>query len=372
LLPGKGTIGLDRRLARPGLPESFDPRAVPSWGRPRTPAQCPPGEPRTPQNVRPAWHGAAVRPALRAGLALLWRDRDTIQIGVDPRRAAAFTGVRRAVVMFELLDGSRDRAQVIAEAAKLGVPGATAEKLLTLLAAAGALVDYPAWSLDAVPRELRRLLGPELAAASLAGLDGDGGGQLLARRSATRVVVCGTGRLPAAIAEVLTSAGVAAACGPLTGADARPPGHEQARRADLVVLVGAHPPEPVILLRRSGVPHLAVSAAEAIGVVGPLVRPGVTGCLRCVELTRSDRDPSWPLVLAQLSARRPDPAACDAVLTLAATAQAAAQVLHFIDRPGVPGPAENATLELVQPGWQWRRRSWPPHPACICRPSAAA
>jgi bacteriocin biosynthesis cyclodehydratase domain-containing protein len=313
-----------------------------------------------------------VRPALRAGLALLWRDRDTIQIGVEPRRAAALTGVGTAVTMLELLDGSRDRAQVIAEAGQLGVPAATAERLLTLLAAAGALIDYPARSLDAVPRELRRILRPELATASLARLDGDGGGQALARRSATRVAVCGIGRLPDAIAEVLTTAGVAAARRSPTEADARPPKPAQASRADLVVLVGPHPPEPVILLRRRGIPHLAVSAAEAIGVVGPLVRPGMTGCLRCIELTRSDRDPSWPLVLAQLGARRPDPAACDAVLTLAVTAQAAAQVLQFIDRPGVSGPAENATLELVQPSWQWRRRSWPPHPACICRPAAAA
>jgi hypothetical protein len=313
-----------------------------------------------------------VRPALRAGLALLWRDRDTIQIGVAPRRAAALTGVGTAVAMLELLDGSRDRAQIVAEAGQLGVPAATAERLLTLLAAAGALIDYPARSLDAVPRELRRLLRPELAAASLARLDGDGGGQALARRSSTRVAICGTGRLPDAIAEVLTSAGVAAARGSLTGADAGPPEPVRASRADLVVLVGPQPPEPVILLRRSGIAHLAVSAAEAIGVVEPLVRPGMTGCLRCVELTRSDRDPSWPLVLAQLGARRPDPAACDAVLTLAVTAQAAAQVLQFIDRPGVSGPAENATLELVQPSWQWRRRSWPPHPACICRPAAAA
>jgi hypothetical protein len=313
-----------------------------------------------------------VRPALRAGLALLWRDRDTIQIGVDPRRAAALTGVRTAVVVLEMLDGSRDRTQVIEAAGQLGVPAATAERLLTLLAAAGALIDYPARSLDAVPHELRRLLGPELAAASLARLDGDGGGQLLARRSSTRVVICGAGRLPTAIADVLTSAGVAAARGPLADTDTRTDRHVQTPRPDLAVLVGPQPPEPAILLRRGGVPHLAVSASEAIGVVGPMVRPGVTGCLRCVELARADRDPSWPLVLAQLGARDPDPAACDTVLTMAVTAQAAAQVLHLIDRPGVPGPAENATLELVQPGWQWRRRTWPPHQACICRPGAAA
>jgi hypothetical protein len=26
----------------------------------------------------------------------------------------------------------------------------------------------------------------------------------------------------------------------------------------------------------------------------------------------------------------------------------------------------NGTLELVLPSWQWRRRTWPPHPDCDC------
>jgi hypothetical protein len=26
----------------------------------------------------------------------------------------------------------------------------------------------------------------------------------------------------------------------------------------------------------------------------------------------------------------------------------------------------DGTLELVRPAWQWRRRSWRPHPDCGC------
>jgi bacteriocin biosynthesis cyclodehydratase domain-containing protein len=312
-----------------------------------------------------------MRPALRPGLVPLWRDRDTIQIGVDPRRAAALTGVGAAAGVIELLDGSRDRAQVIAAATELGVPVDLTERMLTLLAAAGMLIDFPAATVRALPRELRQLLLPELAAASLARMDSDGGGQVLARRAAAIVQVAGDGPLPAAIAQVLTSSGVAARPAPL--GPARPPRERAALpAAELVVLTRPHPPERVVQLLRDGIPHLAVSADEAIGIVGPLVRPGATACLRCLDLARADRDPSWPLILAQLSRRRPDPPARDAVLTTAVTAQAAAQVLHFVDRPQLAGPAENATLELVQPGWQWRRRSWPPHPACICRASSAA
>ncbi len=312
-----------------------------------------------------------MRPALRPGLVPLWRDRDTIQIGVDPRRAAALTGVGAAAAVIELLDGSRDRPQVIAAATELGVPVELTERMLTLLAADGMLIDFPAATVRALPCELRQLLLPELAAASLARMDSDGGGQVLARRAAATVHIAGDGPLPAAIAQVLTSSGVSVRRAPL--AAVRPPGERaELPAAALVVLTGLHPPEQVVQLLRDRIPHLAVSADEAIGIVGPLVRPGGTACLRCLDLARTDRDPAWPLILAQLGRRRPDPPARDAVLTMAVTAQAAAQVLHFVERPQLPGPAENATLELVQPGWQWRRRSWPPHPACICRASSAA
>jgi bacteriocin biosynthesis cyclodehydratase domain-containing protein len=124
-------------------------------------------------------------------------------------------------------------------------------------------------------------------------------------------------------------------------------------------------------LMRDRVPHLAVSADEAIGVVGPLVIPGRTACLRCMDLTRAERDPAWPLILAQLEGRESNPCACDAPLAAAVAAQAAAQVLAFIDRAVAADPVVNGTLELVLPGWQWRRRTWPRHPDCSCGSHAA-
>ena len=120
---------------------------------------------------------------------------------------------------------------------------------------------------------------------------------------------------------------------------------------------------------RQRIPHLATSAEEAIGIVGPLVIPGRTACLRCLDLHRTDRDPAWPLILAQLGERESEPPACDAPLAAAVAAHAAAQALAFIDRPGEAaeaGATVNGTLELVLPTWQWRRRTWPPHPHCNC------
>ncbi|HTU06564.1 MAG TPA: hypothetical protein VMG13_13515, partial [Trebonia sp.] len=119
-------------------------------------------------------------------------------------------------------------------------------------------------------------------------------------------------------------------------------------------------------LTRAGVPQLAVTAAEAIAVVGPLVVPGRSACLRCLDLARAERDPAWPVILAQLSQRTAQPAACDTVLSSAAAAQAAAQALAFIDRAGPVPAVTGGTIELVLPEWQWRRRSWQANERCDC------
>jgi bacteriocin biosynthesis cyclodehydratase domain-containing protein len=318
-----------------------------------------------------------MRPALRPGLLPVWRDKDTVQIGVDPRRAVAISGMRAAAEVIRLLDGSRDRQQLVAEASGRGIPAAVTERVLTLLAATGVLIDHPAAILRSLPPELRQRLLPEMTAISLTSLDGDGGAGQLTRRAATTVQVLGRGPTAGAIADLLTSSGVAAqaipepASGwPGTGSPPRGAG-QPGDSPDLVVL--ASPPAPELLagLHRAGLPHLPVSAAEAIGTVGPLVLPGRTACLRCLDLARTDRDPAWPLVLAQATGRVAE--APSAVLSAAVAAQAAAQALAFADRMP-PEATVNGTLELVLPAWQWRRRSWLPHPACVCaaHPNRAA
>jgi bacteriocin biosynthesis cyclodehydratase domain-containing protein len=255
-----------------------------------------------------------------------------------------------------LLDGSRDRDQVIADASSGGVPAAVAERVLTVLAASGVLIDYPAPLLRSLPAELRRGLLPVLAVASLSRQDSDGGGRLIARRTGTTVAVTGCGPVAAAVADLLTRSG-------LTARREKP---GAAGRADLSVLVGHQQPEHVAELVRLRRPHLAVLASEAIGVVGPLVRPGSTACLRCLDLARAERDPAWPLVLAQVIGRDADPSGCDPILEAAVAAQAAAVAVAVADRAPLALAAINGTLELVLPAWQWRRRSWRPHPGCTC------
>ena len=338
---------------------------------------------------------------------MVWRDPDTLQIGIDPRRAIALRGMRGAQTLINLLDGSRDLGQVLAAAHELGISRQSAERVIGLLAAAGALHDFPAATVRALPDGSRDRLARELASVSLAHGHTDGGALVLARRQGASVLVHGTGLVASGLASLLTASGVGrVSC---TGAAAEPPatgprlpswpptgrirlGHPaadsypaadshqaadrragkgqgtrgRAPRPDLAVLVDGYLPELPGSLMAGGVVHLAAAASEAIGVVGPLVIPGQTACLSCVDMARTDRDPAWPLILAQISGRAPQPAACAAVLAAAVAAQATAQALAFLDRAGPAAAVINGTLELVLPDWQWRRHSWIPHRHCRC------
>jgi bacteriocin biosynthesis cyclodehydratase domain-containing protein len=355
-----------------------------------------------------------MRPAIKAGLLMVWRDPDTLQIGIDPRRAVALRGMRGAGPLINLLDGSRDLGQVLAAAQDQGIGRQAAERVIGLLAAAGALHDFPAATLRALPDGPRDRLARELASVSLAHGYSDGGAHVLARRQAAYVRVHGTGLVASGLASLLTASGVGqvsctgttggtaaggtAAGGPAAGGTAaeppatgpglppwpptgrirlghpgadRPPrarrgGQRDRRRPDLAVLTGGYRPELPGTLVAGNVAHLSVAASEAIGVVGPLVIPGRTSCLSCVDMARTDRDPAWPLILAQACGRAPHPAACAAVLAAAVAAQATAQALAFLDRAGPATAVINGTLELVLPDWQWRRHSWVPHPECRC------
>ena len=360
-----------------------------------------------------------MRPALKPGLLPVWRNRDTVQIGIDPRRAVALTGMRGADVLLRLLDGSRDRAQVLTAASDLGMDAAAADQVLSLLIAAGALSDLPVGRHGTLSAGARARLAPELATAALARGDTDGGAQTLARRQAACVRVHGASRPGLWIAGMLAAAGVglvistgptatgaggqasatrtgpgapgeaqpgAGSAGPAApgaragGRDPRPAGGAdrgaqrarappaQSQRHSLVILADSHRRELPAALAQNLVPHLTAAASEAIGVVGPLVLPGRSACLRCLDLTRAERDPAWPLILAQLSAQAgDDPPGCDTVLATTVAAQAVAQALAFIDQDGQAPAVTNGTLELVLPGWQWRRRTWHLHPQCGCR-----
>ncbi|MEJ7647926.1 MAG: hypothetical protein WKF57_02590 [Nakamurella sp.] len=134
-------------------------------------------------------------------------------------------------------------------------------------------------------------------------------------------------------------------------------------RPTLVVLAGDAAAEYTDArdLMTTRVPHLALGAGDGRAVVGPLVLPGRSSCLWCLDLWRADRDPDWAtLRLATSSA----PGVPSAVLAAGAAALGTAEVLHVVE--GIRHPLTvDGTLEwdaALLP----RRRTWQPHPECGC------
>jgi hypothetical protein len=348
-----------------------------------------------------------MRPVLKPALRRLWRDATTLQLGVDPRSAVVLSGVGATETrLLGALDGAHDHRDVLIAAAVLGVPLGEAERLLELLDTAGVLDDGSAApaALSELSWAERARLRPDLAALSLGPPGAAPAPAILSARRRSAVRVVGGDRLGAQVAGLLAAAGVGhvhvldptatviadAAPGGVSAADAGLPRERAAeavvrrsapsatvgplpagRAPDLTVLAAGRPDRAEQdALQRTAQPHLAVAVRETTGVVGPLVVPGTSACLRCLDLARTERDPAWPALVAQLAQRRSSSAdACDVVLATVTAGYAAMQVLAFLDRKvsGGPQPATfGGTLELASPDWRFRRRSWQPHPACGC------
>jgi hypothetical protein len=360
----------------------------------------------TPQESTPRPYRAPVRPWLKPALRRLDRDDHTLQLGVHPLRAVVLTELEPRMRRFvESLDGTRTLDELIARG---DLDESTIRQVVRLLTDRGVLDDA-----SVRPEPLRGLtsaerdrLGPDLDALSLSAADaGDGGLAALQRRREAYVRVYGAGRVGAQIVVLLAAAGIGHLCvvdpgtarhedvvpgglsfaeagrsredGAVTAARRVAPGvnawtgrtasqlTDGARHPDLVVLAPVGPLDGVVArdLVALGIPHLLATAGEGVGSVGPLVIPGRTSCLHCLELTRRDRDPSWPIVGARLGGFPASEIACDTVLSTLVAAQATGQALRSVD--GLESIVTNSTVD-VMPDWRWKKRSWSAHPLCRC------
>jgi hypothetical protein len=140
---------------------------------------------------------------------------------------------------------------------------------------------------------------------------------------------------------------------------------DQSDRPDLVVIAPVTPLDGVLAneLTALGIPHLLAAAFEGHGMVGPLVLPGRTACLHCLDLARRDSDPAWPIVTATVGGYPPGEIACDVTLATLVAAEAAGHALAHLD--GKESAVTNGTMD-VTPDWRWKRRSWQQHPHCRC------
>jgi hypothetical protein len=133
---------------------------------------------------------------------------------------------------------------------------------------------------------------------------------------------------------------------------------------ELVVLAGAAAePDRTLTdaLFSSGRPHLVVRLEPDRAVVGPLVLPGRSPCVRCHDLSRCHLDRAWPHLLAQLCRQTVTP---EPTLLAWAASTAAVQVRAWL-AGGLPETV-GSTLELGLADFRLGSRSWPAHPGCGC------
>lgn len=318
---------------------------------------------------------------LRPGTPVLLRGPGAVQLGSDPATAIRLDGLSEpqiAALSALAEDGSAgDRPGRVSTSGRIG---ALPRRVTAELRRRGALVDAPA----------SRHADEDAWTAARA--DGRGDTSRIRRRAAA-VGVCGLGRTGLLVARSLAAAGIGAVVvdddltvGPY---DVSPGGytlrdvgtHRRAAAARLLreagtrVGVGARTDLDAVVvvtggaldvartwqLMGDGIPHLPVAWEGPVVTVGPLVIPGTTACLRCVDLHRRDDDPAWPVLAAQVARRGRHLE--ETVLALTAAASALRALTALVDTDEVRGPfSERFSLT----GAPATTEHWPVHPECGC------
>ena len=328
------------------------------------------------------------RPELRRDCPLLWRGPATLQIGTALDAPVVDRISHLTAAWLTGLNGLRTWDQVAADhpAQPLGrnnsdshvgfsgdagescdvVQPLEAQRLLRIAFLAGAIDDGAQ-----MPDRLRWLsvierdeVQPDLAAAALTYRDPIAANHMMDRRLGIRVSVIGQGQLATEVGAAIRLSGMALV------ADAEP-------RVNIRVLAeGTHP--GVVEECDSAVhdgPHLVVAAYGGRGVVGPLVVPGATSCLRCGHLLQRDTDAAWPLVslqITQVIGRLPVWPADRLLCRLLAT-ETALLIRAWADDPSPEGEWANTAVEVLLPTGAATRIARPTHPLCGCRwPGAGA
>lgn len=185
-------------------------------------------------------------------IPVVWRDSDTVQLGLDPE-----------ITRLGPLDVTQARG--IAEL----IRGTSLARLAVIVGgenAAQTLVQ----SCGDVFRERPRTTLPRIAVVGVAPA---------------------TDTIARTWAGAAASTVVAESSTDLTGSD-----------VDFVILVSHFVVSPMDLQPWLGrdITHCAIVFGESSVRVGPLVTPGSGPCVRCVELTRIDADPTWSAVAPQV------------------------------------------------------------------------
>jgi bacteriocin biosynthesis cyclodehydratase domain-containing protein len=286
-----------------------------------------------------------VRPILRPGVRLLRRDRHTWQLGLDWPGAAVLPDSPALKPVLDCLDGFRDHDAVVLAAAERGHDRNGCEETLSALIERGLVVDGD----ESRPADV-----PESTWAAWSLLAGRGGSaaQVDRSRRATTVAVDGSGSVADEIRRLLPRARV-----PVT---------ELAGSADVVILAADVEPARAAAdaAMHTGLPHLWASVRDCVGLVGPFVVPGETGCLRCGDAARAEVDPAWPTLLDAATSVRPVVPAADETLTTVVAALAVQEVAVWAS--GLGPQTLNAVVEVPYGFGPAQRVELAQHPQCGC------
>lgn len=289
---------------------------------------------------------------LRAGTVVVVRDHDSVQVGLAPDRAVvvgapASCGPRGLASLLAGLEGGADLGDAAARAGVDSVDLPSVARILVRLAELGHVRLTTPGTLTGEP-------DPVTVPAPV-----------------RRVHILGNGQLSEVLRGPLSVNGCRVTTGPnpgLTFDPNRPPWHRRGPAPDLVILTGSIAIDPVVTaaLTRSRQVHLHVYCRDGRVVVGPTVLPGISPCLRCIDLFRARRDPRWPFVAAQLVGRTPEAG-------VPALTAAAALVLAEVAASREPGRSLQtigASVEINPAEGLWRRLEWPASRRCTCGAAA--
>lgn len=264
------------------------------------------------------------------GVAVIVREPDIIQFGVDATRAGLIR-VTNAPIIADILRRNADQAT-------------TAESLCQSLSTGG------------IPAPAAASLVQELLAY----------GVWQEVISASPVIVWGQSPLTAMLADALRA----------DGFRVRSPSTTLTRPADYVA---SHPEEvPLLLVDIADDAHsLAVTLAKDTRtwlpitgfdtrvLVGPMRRAGHGPCPLCLNLYRAETDPLWPRTMMELSGQWPEP---DPLVAAAAAARVLPALRSFTGRPPLPGSSPvrwvPGELHEVDPFGSTHVRFLQTHPRC--------
>ncbi len=200
------------------------------------------------------WHSRRVFVQINPALPLVWRTHSSAQAGIDP-----------VIVRFDDVDDATARA--------LGelVKGTSTTRLAALLGARRSA-------------ELQAHCGPALRETTSPALP--------------RIAVIGKHQQSEHIATVLAGASAGVLRGASTSA-------VNVTEFDVAVLVSSFVVSPIDSQPwlAHDIPHIPIVFTESGATIGPLVRPGTTACLGCVELSRVDLDEAWSAIAPQVWGR---------------------------------------------------------------------